>query len=281
LPARCRLDYYRYLNDADWIARQNKVMTMTRRIDRVLIAALACVLLWFETLGVARSQTSAEAGERQGPHTGERPSTRLKIGIFGFGSLIADPGEELANATASRIEAETPFAVEYGRTSKRTRGGAPTLVPVKNGGTKVKATIFVLKDSVSEQEARDILWRRETRQVGSGKTYKRPAHPGPSSVLVATCKNFMGLDRVLYTDFADSGKLTNPTAGELARLAMESAKNHDVPDGMDGISYLMAAKKAGIVTPLSADYEKEILRMTGASSLEEALTKVRGAPISK
>jgi len=39
----------------------------------------------------------------------------------------------------------------------------------------------------------------------------------------------------------------------------------------DGISYLIAAKKNGIVTPLSADYEREILRQTGTDNLEAAL----------
>jgi hypothetical protein len=226
-------------------------------------------------LGTVDAGRCQEAPRRSGSHA------KLKIGIFGFGSLIADPGEELANATASRMEAETPFAVEYGRTSKRTRGGAPTLVPVNSGGAHVKATIFVLKDSISEQEAKNILWRRETRQVGSGKTYKRSASPGSNSVLVAVWRNFMGLNRVLYTDFADSGKLDHPTAKQLAELAVESARKRDVPEGMDGISYLMAAKKAGIITPLSADYEQEILRMTGATRLEEALTKTRAASASK
>ncbi len=84
--------------------------------------------------------TSGHASERapvaQGKHT---------YGIFGFGSLISDPGEELIAATASRRELETSFAVEYGRSSN-TRGGAPTLVPVATGGAKVKAAVFVLKE---------------------------------------------------------------------------------------------------------------------------------------
>ena len=99
--------------------------------------------------------------------------------------------------------------------------------------------------------------------------------------MVAVCKNFMGLDRVLYTDFADSGKLDHPGARQLAELAVASARKRDVPEGMDGISYLMAAKRAGIITPLSGDYEKEILRMTGAGSLEEAFAKARAASASK
>ena len=43
----------------------------------------------------------------------------------------------------------------------------------------------------------------------------------------------------------------------------------------DGISYLVAAKQNGIVTPLMADYEREILRQTGGRSLEEALAIAR------
>ena len=83
-------------------------------------------------------------------------------------------------------------------------------MPVKTGGAQVKATIFVLKDSISEQEAANILYRRETRQIGSGKAYKPSAKPGPNTVLVATATNVMGVEKVLYTDFPDAGKLVNP-----------------------------------------------------------------------
>jgi hypothetical protein len=60
----------------------------------------------------------------------------------------------------------------------------------------------------------------------------------------------------------------------LAKLAVDSARNREVPEGNDGISYLMNAKKAGIVTPLSADYEKEILKLTGTASLGQALVNI-------
>jgi hypothetical protein len=212
-------------------------------------------------------------------HADHRPPRAIhKIGILGFGSLIADPGEELSAATESRQEMETPFAIEFGRSSN-TRGGAPTLVPVAAGGAKAKAVVFVLKGSVSEQEASNILWRRETRQVGSGRSYVRPVKPGPNSVLVRACTNLLGLEKILYTDFADSGKLGNPTATQLAEMAVLSARNPEVAKkGMDGISYFMAAKKAGIKTPLSADYEREILRLSHTDSLEHALAKLRGTP---
>ena len=46
-------------------------------------------------------------------------------------------------------------------------------------------------------------------------------------------------------------------------------------DGKDGISYLIDAKRCGIQTQLSPDYEKEILRLTGTDSLEAALASTR------
>jgi hypothetical protein len=245
---------------------------------RLIKNALANLLIPFAMVTVACGQPATSSNGQFGAGATISAPPKHKIGIFGFGSLIADPGEELATATVSKLEAETPFAIEYAHSSTHTRGGAPTLVPVTSGGAKAKATIFVLSDSISEQEAANILWRRETRQVGSGKSYKPSTHPGSNSVLVAAVKNYQGIDTILYTDFADSGKLTNPTAQQLAELAVTSARNPEVPEGMDGISYLMAAKRAGIITPLTADYERGILKLTGASSLEEALRKVRGAP---
>jgi hypothetical protein len=246
------------------------MVPMTRRLIKgaVIYGSILCAI----ATAASGQQTVAPTGQ-SGTGTNVPASAKHKIGIFGFGSLIADPGEELAKATTSKLEVETPFAIEYAHSSTHTRGGAPTLVPVKSGGAKAKATIFVLNDSISEQEAANILWRRETRQVGSGKSYKALTHPGPNSVIVAAVTNYKGLETILYTDFADSGKLTNPTSQQLAELAVTSARNPEVPEGMDGISYLLAAKKAGIITPLTADYERGILQLTGATSLEEALRK--------
>jgi hypothetical protein len=213
------------------------------------------------------------AMEAAGQQTSEKP----RYGIFGFGSLISDPGEELTRATVRREPLETPFAVEYGRSSN-TRGGAPTLVPVQSGGARVKATVFVLKGSISEQEAEDILYRRERHLVGSGLVYNPSGKRGKNAIVVASWPNLIGLSKIFYTDFTDAGKLVNPSPTSLARLAVDSARNPEVPAGNDGISYFMNAKKAGIVTPLSADYEKEILKLTGTASLEEALAATRGVP---
>jgi hypothetical protein len=94
--------------------------------------------------------------------------------------------------------------------------------------------------------------------------------------LARTLKAFEGADVVVYTDFPDAGKLTNPTAAQLAELAVTSAKPPGVAAGLDGISYLMRAKVVGIMTPLMAEYEAEILKLTQTESLEAALVKATG-----
>jgi serine/threonine protein kinase len=205
----------------------------------------------------------------------EKPAAPV-IAILAYGSIINEPQKELEEATASKMEVVTPFPVEFARKSKK-RGNAPTLVKVDRGGAKVKGVLFVLKESVTEAEAKNILWRRETRKVGTGETYTEPNPPKPNQLLARTLTNFAGADVVVYTDFPDAGKLTDPTAAQLAELAVASAKNPAVAAGLDGISYLMGARDAGIETRLTAEYEREILKQTQTDSLEAALAKATSA----
>ena len=69
--------------------------------------------------------------------------------------------------------------------------------------------------------------------------------------------------------------IEEPTPEMLARLAIASAATPSGAVARDGISYLKAARDSGIVTPLTADYEREILRQTGGRDLAEALAIVR------
>jgi hypothetical protein len=46
---------------------------------------------------------------------------------------------------------------------------------------------------------------------------------------------------------------------------------NDAPSGLDGITYLRSMKVLGIRTPLTDDYEAEVLRLSKAASLEEVL----------
>jgi hypothetical protein len=98
-------------------------------------------------------------------------------------------------------------------------------------------------------------------------------------MLVEALADFEGFAKVFYTDFPESGKLEAPTPALLARLAIGSVSA--APPGKDGISYLIAAKADGIETPLLAGYEAEILRRTGALSLEDALARLRAEARSR
>jgi hypothetical protein len=106
------------------------------------------------------------------------------IGILAYGSLIEEPGPEIE---AARLRTEpnvrTPFKIEFARKS-RTRGYGPTLVPVAVGGDHVLAQIIVLKEGITEQEACDLVWRRETRQIGSSKRYVPSDPPGENTTAV-------------------------------------------------------------------------------------------------
>lgn len=200
--------------------------------------------------------------------TQERPT----VGILAYGSLISDPREEIEKAHTRIIHnVITPFHIEFARSSDR-RGGAPTLVPVTSGGAHVKGQVFEM--DVSEAKSVDILYRREIGKVGDmTRTYRRPNPVTGNTVLVERLVNFAGLDVVLYTQIAAT--ITPLTAKHLAELAIASVAK--APAGLDGISYLSAAKENGIKTALSPAYEAEILKETRCKSLDEALEKLLAA----
>lgn len=194
------------------------------------------------------------------------------VAILAFGSLIDDPGTELKSVTVDRRVVQTPFPVEYGRFSG-SRAGAPTLVPVENGGAPVKAMLLVLRGDVDVQEAKNILWRRETKRVGSGRPIPERNNPTGNSVLIKKLPEVEGVDDVLYVDFPPDGKIRTPTATDLALAAVKSARA--LSDDEDGITYLQKAMQAGIETPLTAGYQATILELTQTNSLEEARAKIR------
>ena len=192
----------------------------------------------------------------------------ITVGILAYGSVISDPRAEIESVAIDRIKIKTPFNVEFARKS-RTRNGAPTLVPVKDHGGPVDAWIIVV--NASWEDASNVLWRRETGNVGSGKAYTPPVKVGENTVEIKWLESFNGLDMVAYTSIAANIK---PLAAKtLADLAIESVRQRR--DDRDGISYLIAAKAAGIMTPLSDAYEREIKRAVGVEDLHEALHKVR------
>jgi hypothetical protein len=92
-------------------------------------------------------------------------------------------------------------------------------------------------------------------------------------MVVEKLSNFEGIDVVLYTKLG--ANITDLSASKLAEMAIKSAKAEAGRTGKDGISYLISVKEQGITTPLMPGYENEILQSTGASSLEDALSRCR------
>lgn len=191
------------------------------------------------------------------------------VGILAYGSLIVDPGVEIEPLISRRIETLTPFPVEFARFSVA-RGGAPTVVPYESG-KRVSAAVLVFEDGVAFDEARDLLWRRETRNEGSARKYRDSAQP--NAVIVRDLPGFCDLEHVLYTDFNPEGKFAEPDPASLAGAAIASVGR--AAPGRDGISYLIGLLNAGIETTHTAGYVAAILSRIGASDLEGALCRLQ------
>ena len=162
-----------------------------------------------------------------------------------------------------------PDAIQCGiRSHEQNAQGRTHSVP-DDDGSSVAAQILMV--SVSLKEATDRLYRRETRKSDLNISYVPPKKITPNTVVVESRQSFEGIETVLYTKIG--ANIDDLTASKLAKLAVDSARAQQ--DGKDGISYLMNAKKCGIQTPLSLDYENEILRLTGTDSLEAALASTR------
>lgn len=197
---------------------------------------------------------------------------KYSIGILAYGSLISDPGEEINNLTIARINVITPFNVEFKRSSS-TRSYAPTLIPVTNGGRPVKGVILVLNEQTTIDAAKTILWRRERHSNDYNEVYSEPSNPTPNKVRVRSLNKFCEVEIVLYTEIGQN--ISEPvTASLLSDLAIRSILSDSGSRKLDGVRYLLNAKKSGIITELSEDYEKEILNKTNARSLEEVIEKL-------
>ena len=192
----------------------------------------------------------------------------MSVGILAFGSLSDEPGAELEARIERRIEGiETPFAVEFARSS-RTRDGAPTLVPVTAGGAPLPAAVLVLEDAVDEQLARDLLYRRETWRVGA-RIGETRAHVD----WIRGLSPFAGLPLCLYTML--EANIEPLTVARLADLSLRSAVGGAGDRRRDGISYLEEQKRRGVITPLMPGYEAAVLDRTGGRDLRDAWTRVR------
>jgi hypothetical protein len=170
--------------------------------------------------------------------------------IFGYGSLLADPGELISPHIIARVPYPSPWPIEYARRAK-SHGDGPTLVLYETGGI-VRGQLLVLdlhEDRLAELT--EWLWQREGRPP---RELLRPME----------CDEF---NLVLYCDLEVTLKDEDVNAESLAQFAIDSvAKNPE----RNGIRYLADNIEQGIVTPLSYAYRDEILRRTGTTSLSAA-----------
>ncbi len=188
----------------------------------------------------------------------------MQVGVLAYGSLIDDPGAELAPLIVERRPGiETPFRIEFARRAA-TRAGAPTLAPVELGGATVTGVLLVLDPAVPVATAKDVVARRELHVVGSGVAYDPAATP----LRFAEHPGLGGVELVLSV--ALPATLVEPTPAELAGYAIASAQGAIGAARKDGISYLAGVRAAGIATPLTEPYAAAVLAATGAASLDEA-----------
>ncbi len=199
-----------------------------------------------------------------GPGRGDWHDAGMGVGILAFGSMVEEPGAELAAVITRRIKVETPFRVEFARSS-RTRDGAPTLVPVSAGGAHVHGMVLLLDDRVSAAAGRALLYRRETRRTDA-------AGAGPAS-WITELTDWAGTSMCLYV--ALPANIQPLTADRLAELAVQSAAAPAGAERRDGISYLQQQKRREVMTPLMPSYEEAVLARTGASTLDDAWERAR------
>lgn len=189
------------------------------------------------------------------------------VGVLAYGSLIDDPGPELSKVIITATQAETPFGIEYCRKSG-TRGNAPTLTVVSNGGVRVNAQILILDASVDLQSAKDMLYRRERRIDDITVNYSEPRQTS-RRMRISVLTDFENIKSVIYVDLYSN--IENPTPETLATLAIASALTEAGGKNTDGINYLKNNIDNGIITPLTRQYEQEILRQSDTTSLQAAI----------
>ncbi|HEB79404.1 MAG TPA: hypothetical protein ENI79_02890 [Rhodospirillales bacterium] len=130
-----------------------------------------------------------------------------------------------------------------------------------------------MDQSVTVQQAKDLLWRRETRKECSDKQYRPSDNPDPNKVVIEHLQNLANVETVLFTKIGKNIKKRTPEY--LADLAICSARRKAGKKQEDGISYLISVNEQGIQTPLMPKYEAAILQKTKAQTLKEAYDKIR------
>lgn len=172
------------------------------------------------------------------------------VAIMAYGSLIDEPGPELAPLIVDRIPRRTAFPVEYARASPRW-GGGPVLVPHPAGGA-VDGRLLVLAASVELGAAVEMLAARE-------------GLPDARGVVLVDCDEPYA---VLAASLPRNLPAPDMAPVELARRAIASAGAG--AGGRNGIAYLRRAIASGIDTPLTREYASAVCGILGVADLEGA-----------
>jgi hypothetical protein len=170
------------------------------------------------------------------------------LAVLAYGSLLHTPGPALSALIVGTEPCRTPFPVEYGRASRRW-GGGPVLVPHPRGAP-VEGALLLLADGVELGVAVDALAEREGLPDPRGVL--QVTMPGERLVLVAALPR-------------------NLPAPDMAPAALARRAAASVAHGpRNGVAYLLAAVAAGVLTPLTEAYRREVCALAGAASLDEA-----------
>jgi hypothetical protein len=180
-----------------------------------------------------------------------------QVAIMAYGSVIGDAGPAIEALVVERRRWRTPFPVEFARVSPRW-GGGPVLVPCAWGGS-VNGALLVLSRGVGLGAAVDLLRQREGLPGGRGIV--EVAVPGELLVIAASLPLNLRQEDV--------------TPGELARRAVASVAHGP----RNGVAYLRRVVDAGVRTPLTAAYERALLELTGAPSLNRVEQVLRGPSV--
>ncbi len=176
--------------------------------------------------------------------------TGSNIGIFGYGSLLSNPGDDIGPHIVDRIPHVSPWKIEYARRSEG-RGRGPTLV-IHKAGRAVNGQILLLDVEANRlADVREWLWERENK---------------PRRRCIKEMQ-MGGVRHVLYCDIESNIDDSELNADSLARFAIKSLS---LKPKRNGIAYLARNIELGIVTPLTYAYREAILRLTRSSNLDEA-----------
>lgn len=216
---------------------------------------------------------------------GARYTIPPKLGAVVCGTLLTQPNHNftalLWTATPDR---HVPLTVEYAYANPAA-AGAPILIPV-NVPYWPQATlpVYPIQPAAFEDELIAALQQQawlESEPPSKVMPTDQPAQKRVSAypqrlINVADLENILYYQHEPTLDFVlDTTQSTATRGAQLAQLAITSVTAETYQAGTDGIRYLATAIQQGIITPLTPDYTRAILRFAGdAPDLDIALVTI-------